>query len=569
MKRTIMFMALVYSLSGCKFVTEAEKQDPPLPPSWNPVIQKFSNCSEVKTYLQSHRSPVQSIDAGSGADSGTVVADQVSGIQEGDILQMSPQFFFYARPGEIQIVQRSSLSTYKTIPTSETGWYKLIYTNGKLIWISGSYSGSSIKIFDEAKGFASVFEKSFVGSPVEVRRSGEKIYFVTESYVWSSLEDTNCSEIYRPNLEDGSWNLSHLHVVDFHEASVSSQTQSFLGKVDFIYMTENELFMFANGFNGGHMRIVDLKSTKPNFHQVQLIEGQIKDRWSITKKEDDLIVATTYNDRKYSTINNKLHIFSSDASGKKYKLAAESPSFGLREDIRAVRYLNDMAYIVTFEKTDPLFVLDLHDLKDIKIVSELKSPGFSTQLRELTNMQLGGLGYDAEEQSNFSLFQGLKFSLFDLRDFKNPQESEKIIWGDRGSYSEATAESKALYVSPEKDLIMFPVVTVSADTHSGYGNLLDFSGAVVLDFDGLKMTEVTRLTHQEWRESVCGEGQYFRMLWWNYENISMDIQRAVLVDGVPYSFSRFGIMKYDRNFAVTEKLAYKNKSPMMLCTLRR
>jgi hypothetical protein len=33
-----------------------------------------------------------------------------------------------------------------------------------------------------------------------------------------------------------------------------------------------------------------------------------------------------------------------------------------------------MLYFVTFQQTDPLFVADLHDIKNPKIVGELKIP---------------------------------------------------------------------------------------------------------------------------------------------------------------------------------------------------
>ena len=56
---------------------------------------------------------------------------------------------------------------------------------------------------------------------------------------------------------------------------------------------------------------------------------------------------------------------------------------GPKEDIRAVRFDGDRGYVVTFKKTDPLFVLDLYDPQAPSILGELKIPGFSTYMHRI------------------------------------------------------------------------------------------------------------------------------------------------------------------------------------------
>ncbi len=63
----------------------------------------------------------------------------------------------------------------------------------------------------------------------------------------------------------------------------------------------------------------------------------------------------------------------------------------------------DKAYLVTFRQTDPLFVIDLKDSSDPKILWELKIPWFSEYLHPYGPLEwwiqyLIGLGYDAEEE---------------------------------------------------------------------------------------------------------------------------------------------------------------------------
>merc|ERR1711897_79233 len=48
----------------------------------------------------------------------------------------------------------------------------------------------------------------------------------------------------------------------------------------------------------------------------------------------------------------------------------------IHETITAVRFFDNISYVVTFERTDPFYVLDLSDHTDPKILGELEVPGF-------------------------------------------------------------------------------------------------------------------------------------------------------------------------------------------------
>ena len=53
---------------------------------------------------------------------------------------------------------------------------------------------------------------------------------------------------------------------------------------------------------------------------------------------------------------------------------------GKGEQIKAVRWFGDMAVVVTFRQTDPLYTLDLSVPQAPRVVGELKMPGFSAYL---------------------------------------------------------------------------------------------------------------------------------------------------------------------------------------------
>ena len=46
------------------------------------------------------------------------------------------------------------------------------------------------------------------------------------------------------------------------------------------------------------------------------------------------------------------------------------------EDVYAVRYFGDKAYVVTFERIDPLYVMDLSNPLEPHITGALEIPGF-------------------------------------------------------------------------------------------------------------------------------------------------------------------------------------------------
>ena len=62
------------------------------------------------------------------------------------------------------------------------------------------------------------------------------------------------------------------------------------------------------------------------------------------------------------------------------------------ESIRAVRFIEERGYVVTFRQSDPLYVLDLRNAAAPKAVGELKIPGYSGYLHPIGENLLLGVG---------------------------------------------------------------------------------------------------------------------------------------------------------------------------------
>jgi len=110
------------------------------------------------------------------------------------------------------------------------------------------------------------------------------------------------------------------------------------------------------------------------------------------------------------------------------------------EDIYAVRFSGERAYIVTFERMDPLYVLDLSDPLDPIIAGALEIPGFSSYLQELEDGWLLGIGYQFENSRQ----QGLKVELYDVRDITEPKVASTLVYGGQWTRSEAIWDLRAI-----------------------------------------------------------------------------------------------------------------------------
>ncbi|MCP3429744.1 beta-propeller domain-containing protein [Opacimonas viscosa] len=95
------------------------------------------------------------------------------------------------------------------------------------------------------------------------------------------------------------------------------------------------------------------------------------------------------------------------------------------EDITAVRFFEDNAYIVTFERIDPLYVLDISTPDNPRIVGELEMPGYSSYLMPLNERFLLGIGQNVDPNSFVvnatvsdsmpaPITEGVKVALFDV-----------------------------------------------------------------------------------------------------------------------------------------------------------
>jgi inhibitor of cysteine peptidase len=177
------------------------------------------------------------------------------------------------------------------------------------------------------------------------------------------------------------------------------------------------------------------------------------------------------------------------------------------EHLYSARFMGKRGFLVTFVQVDPLFTLDLSDPTDPAIVGELKVPGFSTYLHPLNDQYLLALGQDTIAEGDVVRINGLQLSVFDISNFADPKLIHSEIIGDRGTYSEALHNHKALTYWPEKRLLGLPVnlyeVSHSPDS-SGYGTNT-FNGLYVYRLtDQYDFSFLGKMNMFTWNESDIG-----------------------------------------------------------------
>ena len=133
------------------------------------------------------------------------------------------------------------------------------------------------------------------------------------------------------------------------------------------------------------------------------VPGNLLNQYSMSEFDGVLRVATTVSGRRgwvNSRMVNEGVVTTLREQDGTLKQIGQVDGLG-REDnesIRAVRFIGNKGYVVTFRQTDPLYVLDLRDPAAPKVTGELKIPGYSGYLHPIGTDLLLGVGQSGHGQ---------------------------------------------------------------------------------------------------------------------------------------------------------------------------
>lgn len=267
------------------------------------------------------------------------------------------------------------------------------------------------------------------------------------------------------------------------------------------------------------------------------VKGRILNQFSMDEQAGVLRIATTTghapSPSAHSTVAALAPIQVADG-GVQMAVIGMLDKIAPSEDIRAVRFDGDVGYVVTFKKTDPLFVFSLKDPKAIKMLGELKIPGFSTYMHVLDATHLLTVGYDADDQGSFAWFTGIRLQIIDVSDYTDPKLDFAEVIGTRGSTSDAATNHLAFNYFAAKHWLGLPITVCEGGAGGGsYGSKMSFSGLYVYDVTaggGFKKLGGLASAPPETSSqgSMCSG-------WWTQSNSW--VKRSVFMDDFVYAIS--------------------------------
>jgi uncharacterized secreted protein with C-terminal beta-propeller domain len=222
------------------------------------------------------------------------------------------------------------------------------------------------------------------------------------------------------------------------------------------------------------------------------VPGTLLNQYAMSEYNGVLRVASTVSERRGWTNSRQLVegvVTTLHEQGGELRQLGQVGGLGRQdnESIRAVRFIEERGYVVTFRQTDPLYVLDLRNAAEPKVAGELKIPGYSGYLHAIGENLLLGVGQSGVD-SGIRPSQpvregqvGVQFSLFDISDPASPRRIDTQTYG--GGAAAAEFDPKAFLYWQPRNLIIAPT-----NLHGDFRGKGAFSGLLLLqaNVDGLK-----------------------------------------------------------------------------------
>lgn len=492
---------------------------------------------------------------GSGSDSHSETYKQVEGVDEADIVKTDGKYLYIASQNGAQGIDIYSATDDPACivtlypenfsdPTKPSAYFdneddldafvEEMYIYGdRLIAVCNTrgehftYS-TMAAVFDvsDIKNIRYVDRFFQSGDYTSTRMIGDVLYLVSEEYAYDEdefsaplcyrgddpqeipIENVRCVE--KPS-EPG---MLIIGGYDLKDGAKDVRSTALIGTVEDVYCNESNLYLYSTEWH--YTAAIEYEIYDPailtdsympsseepvttNIYKVSLndgitftacatVDGWLDSRYSLDEKDGYLRVAATIEDEKYNKTN-ALYILDSELKevGKVTGIAKD-------EEIKAVRYVGDTAYVITYEETDPLFVIDLSDPKSPTVLGEVKIDGFSTMLVPVDENTLLGVGVYTEDSKNTAMQveNGTKLVLFDVSDKLHPKVLDEKIY--RSCESEAIDEPRAFVKNPDRGDYLIPLnyYEYKINKNMDYLDTVVHGGALNFKVENGKIVEIAR-----------------------------------------------------------------------------
>lgn len=463
--------------------------------------QKKEKQNAIKSRIKSAVSPelIEYMDASQAtkADSfdSAETYVQEKGVDEADIIKTNGRDIYYLNQSfdeengidkrTINVIEtkkgKSTVANTIELDDVNSVIEDMFVSDDKLVVNCTSFSGSTVeeKIAGaDSATKAIVYDISDVENPTEINSFEQSGYYTSSRLVGNtfyivSSYSINSSKNYVPLTCSGESDSEKLNAKDIYYAKngvgtdyivvtaldvntceTIGTTKAVLGCGGEVYGNKDYLYVYGSDYSGKEPNTTIAKISLKDgveFCDYVKINGTVDSRYSFAEKDNHLCVfaTETVKDKTYN------YLYVLDANLKQiYK----SPAFATGESIKAVKYIDDYAYVITYEQTDPLFVINLSNVKKPQFMGNVEIDGFSSMLVNVGNNQLLGVGYNThyDKEEDIEVNDGLKFVLFDVSDPMGPKVLDEKVYGALSS--EAQYNPKALVQNKEKGYYAVPII---------------------------------------------------------------------------------------------------------------
>jgi len=320
---------------------------------------------------------------------------------------------------------------------------------------------------------------------------------------------SDCAGFYVPSVGSTEFGMTQIQAFDLDLPSEPPQSVAIFGAAETVYGNADSLVLASRAYpdpwlqqrqsyaalpltdanapaktipvetlNYTHLHLFDVANAQPAYVASGTVPGDVKDQFSLDKK-GGLVRVTTTEQRSGAPLedgrqNELSHVFVLKNSGQSLSVIGDAGPIAPGEQLYSTRYVGDKAYVVTWHVTDPLFVIDLTEPTQPKVLGELKIPGFSEYMHPLDDTHLLTIGRETDatghQHTDGGYWYGLSIQVFDVTDPLNPALAHKYVY-DGGDYatSEATQNHKAFTYFDDRKLLAFPYVRQGYTATSGNG----------------------------------------------------------------------------------------------------
>ncbi|MEV6970339.1 beta-propeller domain-containing protein [Hamadaea sp. NPDC051192] len=305
----------------------------------------------------------------------------------------------------------------------------------------------------------------------------------------------DCGDVRHPATFSGSelvtvlsFDLAADQLADGVPAALFADGETVYGSGTHLYLANDERWRGVGTKGKTELYMFDITGRQPQYIAAGTVPGWLLNQYSMSEysaaaNDTVLRVATTTGHPWGQNTKSTSSVYALRTDGGTLRVVGSVGGLGKGEQIYAVRFVGPTAYVVTFRRTDPLYVVDLRDPAKPVVAGQLKIPGYSAYLHPLSGTRLLGVGQAADDNGRT---QGTQISLFAVGDPANPQRLANHEVGDHG-YSEAEFDPHAFLYWPETNLLVVPVQKWDSDKGE--------AGALLIKVGDTGLTEVGWITH--------------------------------------------------------------------------